>query len=259
MRPRATSFLLLAAGLLAAQAALAQTPLIEVRACFIEISESAATELGIRAWTLDDGRISTRLDDSSNLLARLTEAGVDVLTAPAVRAFSGSNATIQVVREYRYPTTVDIQTVAVTNGSEVARTVAVVPSGFEVITDGVTLRAAPVYDAKLDTIELALEAEVAEDLGWKEYTIPYVGPDGVQRSVNIPLPIRRARRVSPQLTMANHQTVVMDGVLEREKRLVEDRIPVLGAIPGLGRLFRSTHEVEENRHLLILVTAGTVD
>ena len=38
---------------------------------------------------------------------------------------------------------------------------------------------------------------------------------------------------------------------------VEDRIPVLGAIPWVGRLFRSSKELSEKRYLLIVVTART--
>ena len=253
-------YLILAGCLLLARLAAAQTPLIEVEACFVEITESAAADLGIRTQWAENEMATTWMPDSTDTVARLkTTGGADRLSAPKIRAFSGSNATVKVVREHRYPTTVDIRTVAVTNGTEVERTVAVVPSGFEVITEGVTLRAAPVYDARRDTIDLQLDAEVAETLDWQEYTIPYEGPDGKPRFVKIPQPIRSVRSFSPQLTMANHQTVVMGGLLKRETRRIEDRVPVLGAIPGLGRLFRHTHEVEENRHLLILVTAGTVD
>ena len=43
-----------------------------------------------------------------------------------------------------------------------------------------------------------------------------------------------------------------------EVRSVEDKVPVLGDIPGLGRLFRSEGETRQKRNLLIFVTANLV-
>jgi general secretion pathway protein D len=40
---------------------------------------------------------------------------------------------------------------------------------------------------------------------------------------------------------------------------VEDRIPFLGDLPLIGRLFRSSYESSEKRNLLIFVTARLVD
>ena len=40
---------------------------------------------------------------------------------------------------------------------------------------------------------------------------------------------------------------------------VNDKVPILGDIPLLGRLFRSSYEHSEKRNLLIFVTARLVD
>ena len=40
---------------------------------------------------------------------------------------------------------------------------------------------------------------------------------------------------------------------------LEDRIPFLGDLPLIGRLFRSSYEKSEKRNLLIFVTARLVD
>ncbi len=246
--------------LLLAMAAQGAPPLIEVEVRFVEFSESAAKSLG-EAWKPDglDGFSSATLNDTNFLAALHAFRDMDVLSAPRVRTRSGSNATVKVVREYRYPTEMDIRSFAETNGEEVVRGVAVVPSRFETIEEGVTLEVRPTLDARREWIDLELDAEVASDLAWKEYDVPYEGLDGIPRTARIPQPIRSSRRTVTTLSLPNHGTVVLGGLLEQEAKLIEDRVPVLGAIPWLGRLFHSRQEVEEARYLLIVVAAGTVD
>ena len=53
-------------------------------------------------------------------------------------------------------------------------------------------------------------------------------------------------------------TLIMGGLTREEVKQVDDRIPVLGSIPGLGRLFRSKGESTQKRNLLIFVTANLV-
>jgi general secretion pathway protein D len=43
-----------------------------------------------------------------------------------------------------------------------------------------------------------------------------------------------------------------------EVKSVKDKVPVLGDIPGVGRLFRSEGETRQKRNLLIFVTANLV-
>jgi general secretion pathway protein D len=57
----------------------------------------------------------------------------------------------------------------------------------------------------------------------------------------------------------NGATVVMGGMISEERIEVDDRVPFLGDIPIIGRLFRSTFENSEKRNLLIFVTARLVD
>ena len=246
--------------LLLAGTALAAPPLIEVEVRFVEFSESAAKSVA-GEWKLNgtNGFTSIARQDTHLLAALQTSHGMDVLSAPRVRTRSGSNATVKVVREYRYPTEVEIRSFAETNGAEIVRGVAVVPSHFETIAEGVTLEVTPTYDARRDGIDLEVDAEVASDLAWKEYAIPYEGIDGIQRTAQFPQPIRTARHTATTLSLPNHGTIVLGGLIQQETKRIEDRVPVLGAIPWLGRLFRSSREVEEQQHLLVVVTAGTID
>ena len=51
----------------------------------------------------------------------------------------------------------------------------------------------------------------------------------------------------------------MGGLITEERKSMEDKIPFLGDIPFLGRIFRSRSEWSNKRNLLIFVTARLVD
>jgi type IV pilus assembly protein PilQ len=62
------------------------------------------------------------------------------------------------------------------------------------------------------------------------------------------------RSVETQVLVNNGQTVVLGGIYETEQRELFTKVPYLGDIPGLGRLFRSTRVSTDKTELLIFVT-----
>ncbi len=72
-------------------------------------------------------------------------------------------------------------------------------------------------------------------------------------------PFFHTRQLRTNLLIYNGATVVMGGMITEVRRDVDDKIPILGDIPLLGRLFRSRYESSEKRNLLIFVTARLVD
>ena len=53
--------------------------------------------------------------------------------------------------------------------------------------------------------------------------------------------------------------VVMGGLIREELTTIKDKVPILGDIPVLGRLFRSEGQYSRKKNLLIFVTARLVD
>ena len=51
----------------------------------------------------------------------------------------------------------------------------------------------------------------------------------------------------------------MGGLITEERKAMDDKVPFLGDIPFIGRLFRSRSEWSNKRNLLIFVTARLVD
>ena len=54
--------------------------------------------------------------------------------------------------------------------------------------------------------------------------------------------------------MNDGQTVVLGGILETEERKDETKVPYIGDVPVLGRLFKSTRRTNNKDELLIFVT-----
>ncbi|MEJ2513859.1 MAG: type IV pilus secretin PilQ, partial [Gammaproteobacteria bacterium] len=62
------------------------------------------------------------------------------------------------------------------------------------------------------------------------------------------------RKVLTQVLVNDGETVVLGGIFETERRDEEDKVPLLGDIPGLGYLFKRTNTASAKRELLIFVT-----
>jgi type IV pilus assembly protein PilQ len=62
------------------------------------------------------------------------------------------------------------------------------------------------------------------------------------------------REVKTQVLVNNSETVVLGGVFEQNKREGQEKVPLLGDIPLLGYLFRTTSRSTSKRELLIFVT-----
>jgi general secretion pathway protein D len=204
------------------------------------------------------------LDFAIRALSRKT--GSDLMSAPRVTVLSGEEATIVVAQELLYPTSYgDIES-QVSSGSGVGGGTASIsilagtPEGFEKRNVGVELNVRPTVEGD-DTISLSLNPRVTEFEGFVEYGGPSVAIAG-STTVTIPAgfyqPIFSTREVSTQVTVFDGATVVMGGLTRDEVKTISDKVPVLGDIPGIGRLFRSEGESRQKRNLLIFVTANLV-
>ncbi|MGH7283591.1 MAG: type II secretion system protein GspD, partial [Polyangiaceae bacterium] len=62
------------------------------------------------------------------------------------------------------------------------------------------------------------------------------------------------RTATTQLTVSDQQTVVIGGLMRNRVTHSQDKIPVLGDIPVLGALFRSTHNDMQKTNLILILT-----
>jgi len=223
--------------------------------------------------------------------------GVDLMSAPSVTTKSGTRATMEVTREFIYPTEFDPPqlpqggggnvTLGGGGGTQIATPTT--PTAFEMRRTGVILEAEPTVGADGNTIELTLAPEVTEFDGFINYGSPILSPSSssfqaVTRTIGagataitetsyVPLaqserlitpntinqPVFSVRKVSTGVSIWDGQTVALGGLIREDVQDVEDKIPVLGDLPFIGRLFRSESENHSKRNLMIFVTAHLID
>lgn len=100
---------------------------------------------------------------------------------------------------------------------------------------------------------------------------PSITPDGkVQMELNITsdspgnatptgqLTINK-NQINTNVLVDNGETVVLGGIFEQETRNAQTKVPFLGDLPYLGRLFRKDVKADNKRELLIFVTPRIVN
>ncbi|NQT93480.1 MAG: hypothetical protein HQ559_12030, partial [Lentisphaerae bacterium] len=198
----------------------------------------------------------------SMVLHTLQQKGfADLLSAPKVTTQAGSSALIKVVTEYIYPT--DFAVTPVTGvdaaGNSVVVGGVVEPSGFEMREVGVILEVSPDVSQENQMITLNMTPRVVSEPTWFNYGSQYTAPDGSIQQLNMQQPFFHTRSVETSISIYNGATVVMGGMITESREDVDDKIPLMGDIPVLGRLFRSKYDQSSKRNLLIFVTARLVD
>lgn len=220
--------------------------------------------------------------------------GVDLMSAPSVTTKGGTRATMEVTREFIYPTEFDPPQlpqgnqgggVSLFGASSTMIATPTTPTAFEMRQTGVKLEAEPTVGPDGNTIELNLSPEVVEFDGFINYGSPIVAPgqtlpivlanptppggqtlagfnntgDRVITPNVINQPIFSVRKVTTGVTVWDGQTVVLGGLIREDVQDVEDKVPILGDIPILGRLFRTEAEEHFKRNLIVFVTAYLID
>ena len=72
-------------------------------------------------------------------------------------------------------------------------------------------------------------------------------------------PIFSTRKVTTSVSIFDGQTVLIGGLIREDVQKVEDKTPLLGDIPLIGRLFRSNVDQHLKRHLVIFVSARLIN
>ena len=72
-------------------------------------------------------------------------------------------------------------------------------------------------------------------------------------------PFFHMRKIESTVSIYPGATIVMGGLITETRRAMDDKIPFLGDLPFIGRLFRSHAEETKKKNLLIFVTTRLVD
>jgi len=187
-------------------------------------------------------------------------SGADVLSAPRVVTLSGSPAVIKVGQEHSFPTIYEA-------GESQGTVLHVRYDDFEETLLGVEMNVTPVI--KGDEINLTLNPRITELTSWEQFELApanssytyyqyRIGQQFEHDAVVARLPVFKRREIKSEVNINDGATVGMGGMISQTTEAFNDKVPVLGSLPLVGRLFRSEGERTVKRNLMIFVTARKV-
>lgn len=210
--------------------------------------------------------------------------GADIMTAPSVVALPGQSATIEIIREFIYPTEYEPPELPNQVGGNIGGGIGgglvgggggggfpvtpATPAAFDTKNTGVTLEVEAQIDSNDSIIELRFTPTIVEFEGFVNYGSPITAPatDALGNPVQIvitenriEMPVFSVRKVKTGLTIYDGYTVAVGGLMREDVQSVEDKVPILGDLPFVGRLFQSKAENHIKSNLIIFVTAEIVD
>jgi general secretion pathway protein D len=219
--------------------------------------------LGVSATNLANltGVISDKIGLNLTIRALEQQSGSDLMSAPKLTVLSGKTAKITVAQEFIYPKTYGEISSEVGTGDANSAGVTITagtPSDFETRNVGVEMHVTPTVEEN-NCISLQLNPKVTEFEGFVEYGGRSIAISGTTRADLPPgfyQPIFSTREIQTEVTIYDGATVVMGGLTREEIKEVNDKVPLLGDIPLIGKLFRSKGETNQKKNLLIFVTAN---
>jgi type II secretory pathway component GspD/PulD (secretin) len=173
------------------------------------------------------------IDATINAISRYV--GTELISSPRVLALSGTEATIEVVREVPY-----VNVTSTTSGTTGG-------VGTQVIEEvvfkeaGVRLKVTPTIQAG-GAIQVHTDTSLSEVIG-----------------VFNQVPIIDTRGLVADFLVSDRQTVVLGGLMQDTTSETDSGVPWLSRIPLVGRLFRSDEDQTRKRELVLFLTPRVVD
>jgi general secretion pathway protein D len=204
--------------------------------------------------------------------------GVSLLSAPSVTTQNGLKANIDIVREFPYPTSFEKPKLSNTEvayssgpgaGEPLELGIPPTPREFQTQDVGVSLEVKPTTypDQRID-LDIT-KAQVVDFEGFIDYGVPIrarlnaISPAATDEGTiltpgTINQPVFNTRSIVTTLQLLDGQTAVLGGLINESTQEVNDKVPVLGDLPLVGRLFQSKVSERTKKNLIIFVTARLI-
>jgi type IV pilus assembly protein PilQ len=201
---------------------------------------SAISNLASLANNGSTGRVATAVFSASDfsviISALKTQSNTKVMSNPTVVTLNNTEAMLNIGQEFPIPSY---------NYNSERGTFEV--SGFTYKPIGIILKVTPQVNAR-GVIKLNLEPEVSQ----QAESTTFGGAGGAS------IPIISTRKVKTQVSLQDGFTMGIGGLITDSKSDGGNKVPVLGSIPVLGRLFSSKSVNNTSTNLLIFITAKTI-
>lgn len=182
----------------------------------------------------------------------------NMLSAPKVTTLSGNTAILRMVQERYFPESWTEPEVTAASDTAGASFKPSIPEFGEARDVGVILEVTPTVAADGYSIDLDLKPRVEEFLRYDTDLNYEMIVNGEKVQGKAQMPIIEARTVETKVIVWDGETVVLGGLIREDVAQYKDKVPLLGDVPLLGRLFTNTGEKNVKRNLLIFVTARLV-
>jgi len=205
---------------------------------------------------------------------------VEILSTPKVVATNGQQATIKMVRQEYFPESWNEPDTSNVNGTSMEFSPSY-PEFGEARDVGIIFDVTPEIGSNNSMITLALQPSVSDLYDWSDYSYEVVmipTQDAAQTKdkegeiietttvkknktttdVKVIMPQISKREVQTNVKVFDGQTLVIGGIMTDKYIAMEDRFPILGDIPLLGRLFTKTASKDERRNMIISVTTRLI-
>jgi general secretion pathway protein D len=179
----------------------------------------------------------------------------------AVLSFLNSSSDAQVMATPRLVTLDnEAASISVTHGYPVINTTAGTAnaaggSQIAYTNVGTVLHVTPRISAN-DYIWLKVLPEISSFAGNFEQSVPNTGSSG--GAILVSTPTFNSRTIETQVLIPNSNTLVMGGLVQDNPTVNSTKVPLMGDIPGLGFMFRSTSKSMNKDNLLIFITPTIV-
>ncbi len=160
-------------------------------------------------------------EHANNLLRKLAQQkGVNLMSAPSVTTRSGQKATVEVVREFIYPTEFDPPRQATKTEPLIPTT----PTAFEMKPVGVRMEVVPTL-MEGGSIDLTVTPEATSFEGFMDYGTPITHEGKVVSENKIQQPIFHTMKTTASFVMEPGQSVVFGGLGGPDATPLTSRMP----------------------------------
>jgi len=232
--------------------------------------QTASNQVGVNAQVFGRG-FAAVLQLLQNAIGR------DLVAAPRVTLADGKQSKIVISRRMFYPTSYTAPTVPNNDqGVGAGFILPANPTGFESRNIGTTLEVKGESTSIPKAVDLDFTNLLVEDFeGFVDYGVlistvtqggQYDSPpnDSVSQQQDVGaspylVPIFTKKSLQSRVRLIDGETVGMGGLISDTVQLVDDKVPMLGDIPMLGRLFRSEASRKIKSNLVIFCTLRIIN
>lgn len=206
--------------------------------------------------------------------------GIDISTAQKLILKAGQRATAASTRQIPYPTEFDPPQIPQTignprltvifddgrvldsagSGSGIAPVTPTTPQSFEFKDTGSTLDVEATVGGDGHTVDLSVSAVFSEFDGFINYGTPITSGDIVLTDNKIFQPVFSKVAVNtPSLSIADGSTITLGGLSQGQWTTINDKVPLLGDIPFIGRFFRSDVKQVTRKAVIYFIKVQVID